>query len=268
MDPNRFDALSRSLVSLYSRRGVGVSLGRAAIGTVLASLLTMSAASAKKKRGKRKKKPQFAQTPPPPGCQRQCGGKDCGPDGCGRSCGSCLGGTCTAGLCACPDGTDLCGGACLMACSGFRARDPMNCGCCSPPSWGCSGDGSICCSGTCTGPSGQEVCGGRLDGESCAFSAVCSSGSCRNRVCTSVGACSLTADYCTDGTSTCGTGGFCLRPRGGGRSVCGVQPNGDQCGCANDAQCAKFGPGAFCARDTGGSCSCPSTAQSFCAVPR
>jgi hypothetical protein len=47
-----------------------------------------------------------------------------------------------------------------------------------------------------------------------------------------------------------------------------VQADGDQCGCANDAQCAKFGPGAFCALVTGSFCSCASGATSFCAVPR
>lgn len=270
MDAVRFDTITRLLGVALCRRRLSIVCGRVAITGVVGVLAAANEGEAKRKGGRRKKKkPQRTQNPVPPGCQPQCAGKDCGQNGCGGSCGACNGGTCAAGVCACPAGTDLCGGACRTSCGG--ARDPRDCSCCTDFQNLCSGPehGGSCCNGICSpGSGGLNFCSANPPGAACAFGAQCTSGTCSNGVCVSAGSCGSMADYCADGTPTCGSAGFCLRPRGGGNSRCGVQPSGDACGCANDAQCAALGAGAFCALVSGSFCSCASGATSFCAVPR
>jgi hypothetical protein len=71
-------------------------------------------------------------------------------------------------------------------------------------------------------------------------------------------------DGCGGIELSCGSeGGVCLRPVDGGASRCGTG-TGSCGGCSSHADCAGFGPGAFCANDATGGCGCPT----FCALPR
>lgn len=176
MDSGRFDTLARSLIAEPTRRGLLHGLAGAALG--LAALRRPGVASAKKRRKKKRK--------PGGPCEPACEGKNCGGDGCGGSCGPCARGTCQDGGCTCPQGQELCRGACEVVCLQQRLRHPTTCDCCQINGKarlffdGC-GD---CCSGRCylAQPSGDPyyVCQGRGPGVACEFDAQCESGACQD----------------------------------------------------------------------------------------
>ena len=79
------------------------------------------------------------------------------------------------------------------------------------------------------------------------------------------------ADACKVDKGTCGNGGKCFQPLGGGPTRCG-QSTGEvgapSCGCTSHQQCVtNHGAGAFCVTFTPGGCTCGG-ATTFCAVPR
>ena len=170
MDSQQFDDLLRSLS--HSRRSALAVLLAASSG-----LGGAAGAAARKGRKKRKKKKKKRCTP-------KCSGKTCGADGCGGSCGACFGGTCTASICTCTAGYEVCRGACLVACPDMQQRNPDTCGCCigSQSSVPCSSDAQ-CCSGHCDG----GFCRGRNGQEGCTFDDQCASTDCRDGVCTCEG---------------------------------------------------------------------------------
>src|SRR5215204_6311507 len=123
MDSDRFDALSRSLSLVPSRRGAlrllaGSAFGGLAILRPGAVVAHDALKACKKKSGKQKKKcvkkakqhnashtPQSSAS-----CTPNCSGKRCGPNGCGGSCGTCGGvRSCPNGACVCPSDTTPCG---------------------------------------------------------------------------------------------------------------------------------------------------------------
>jgi hypothetical protein len=132
MDPNRFDALARSLIVSASRRGVLAGCGIGLFATFMPNREGAAkrpgrhrkgqgpAAAENRQRGslvsaekKHKKKKKKKPTP----CTSDCAGKTCGSDGCGGFCGSGSCGTgqsCVGGACV-PDS-----GSCSPACAGGR----------------------------------------------------------------------------------------------------------------------------------------------------
>jgi hypothetical protein len=97
------------------------------------------------------------------GCERQCGGAECGDDGCGGSCGACEAGErCQDGQCICvPDcagtacGPDGCGSQCARCGTGDVSQENA-CVCGTP---GGLGPGEICTSAAqCCPYSGEEIC--------------------------------------------------------------------------------------------------------------
>jgi len=258
MDADRFDALSRSLFALGSRRR---TLGGLVVGTL--GLLSWrsgddSAAhdlsqKCKKKSGKQKKKclkkaKQHAATHAT-ACVPTCAATNaCGPDGCGGSCGSCTGGTCTGGTCVCPSGMDFCGGACRSACNSVSVRNPFTCTCCQYRER-CGPTNHTCCSGVCAfgaDPSHptEDWCRQRLPGESCDFGAQCRGdnprvpGTCSNGVCAawSVGIACTQDAQCGSGQCGCvGSNCTCRKGTCGG-STAPCNPN-DPAG--RDADCCE-----------------------------
>jgi hypothetical protein len=173
MDALRFDALVRSLHAGVTRRGFSRSLAALGLTGGLGSLLALSDVGAKKKHKKKKK----------------CKGKR----KCGKTCiaktacctdADCVntGETCVNSACACPDGQDACGGACIDSCPASRVRDPNNCGCCRPSGLmehECeSAELDPCCSGspcgTCCGGE-STACPGRELNDACSFDEQCAS---------------------------------------------------------------------------------------------
>lgn len=80
-----------------------------------------------------------------------------------------------------------------------------------------------------------------------------------------------TNDHCRGESMSCGQGGVCLQPLGGGATRCGT--SGQVCGCTSHQECEEqFWIGAFCAQfnPEAGGCSCgpDTTSTTFCAVPR
>jgi hypothetical protein len=140
---------------------------------------------------------------------------------------------------------------------------------CGDPGAPCN-DASACCGGSCAGAPFPECTARSAAGQACYANDDCVSGLfCVGYVCQSID-CIPINDYCADGASTCGDGGFCLRPLGGGETRCGVEapPFGSTCGCTSHKQCSKtHGAGAFCAKFTSGvNCFCNGK-TTFCAVP-
>jgi hypothetical protein len=151
MDALRFDSIARTLAGASSRRTLlGLAWGS------LIGVLHLTEGEAKKRH---KKKKHHKKHP----CVTDCRGKDCGDDGCGGSCGECSDPlTCQAAQCACPDGGDICGGACLPLCPASTpgtvvVRHPATCACCvRPGSIPCPDNVEQCCpepdSLPCCGP--------------------------------------------------------------------------------------------------------------------
>src|SRR5215217_5598512 len=119
MDLIQFDAMSRTLSRLPSRRDVLRGLASAGLG--LGALWHSVRAEGKKKGSKKKRKKK---TIPAATCTPRCGRKQCGSDGCGGSCGTCSTGQfCASGTCCTPEPVDVTctvdcghGGACGQRC--------------------------------------------------------------------------------------------------------------------------------------------------------
>lgn len=160
---------------------------------------------------------------------------------------------CKGGRCACKNGFDDCGNDCVKT-----DTDENNCGRCNRR----CGAGETCRNGSCAGP-----CGGRT----CTATEECLAGVCT----TPPGGCAVGANLCTDGpvaSSFCGGPSalcFCTRTTEGA-TVCGdeVTP-GAACGqCQTSADCASFGPGAFCRATGAGSPNCcPIGPPNRCQLP-
>jgi hypothetical protein len=166
VDQTRFEALTRSLASLPSRRNVLRSLASAGLG--LSALRLSDTASAKnKKKGKKKRKKKVQQ-----GCTPNCTERTCGNDGCGGSCGACgptqvcHGGTCCVpesrgATCAgrCGTWTNTCGQtvACATCAAGQQCLSNGSCAIVCAVNGDCSGCG-------CSNPSveGAQHCIGDL----------------------------------------------------------------------------------------------------------
>jgi hypothetical protein len=171
MDANRFDAISRSLATMPSRRMVLRLLAGSALGGTLGWLHNEESAAhdaredCKKKSGRAKRR-----------CLKRAKAHNA------THCGPCTGGTCTnAGVCTCPGIEELCQGACREACGIDQIRNHGDCSCCVENDRFCQPGGTPCCSGTCSSPSPSEppTCQGRADGASCTFDGQCDSGNCQ-----------------------------------------------------------------------------------------
>ena len=144
MDQKRFDAMTRSLTSLPSRREILRRLGGTGLG--LAALWSPNTTEAKKKKGKKKKTktPAFPSpaSPPPVNCIPRCGHTQCGNDGCGGSCGSCPAGRfCRSGTCCTPEPSAVtCAGRCGTVTSIRTCGQPVACSC--PSDQVCLSNGS------------------------------------------------------------------------------------------------------------------------------
>ena len=186
-------------------------------------------------------------------CVPQCGDKSCGDNGCGGTCGSCQTGLeCWSGQCQCPDGKELCNGACVNV-----ATSELNCGEC-----GHACDvGQSCSRGLCSCPAGEAVCNGRCTslntanncgacGNKCSGNSVCENGecSCPNgwSYCAALEKC---VDLKTD-TSNCGScGATCDVPNDGSAAICA---NG-ACArrCVNDPPTKYCGANSICCSGNG-----------------
>jgi hypothetical protein len=186
MDTDRFDALTRFFAAQSSRRLLWSVLATA-FGPAGSFFIGADPTQARKGKRKKKKKQSRPLVPIVPACVPNCAGKICGDNGCGGSCGTCSSPlTCQAGQCACPEGEELCGGACLPFCPLFQVHNPLTCACCTVSSnvlpASCSED-EECCSGVCN-TIVFHFCIGRGEGQPCDFGAQCQSGTC-----TSAGTC-------------------------------------------------------------------------------
>ncbi|HEU5434566.1 MAG TPA: hypothetical protein VFU81_23030 [Thermomicrobiales bacterium] len=140
---------------------------------------------------------------------------------------------------------------------------------CLPTGADCSTNPNSCCSTVCaTAPNPTECEGGGGAGRPCLSGIDCFSKlQCLGYVCMTA-TCPANADFCADGSSTCGNGGLCLRPNDGGPVRCGASAGPATCGCKSHAECqTTLGAGAFCATISGANCSCGGGLTAFCAVP-
>jgi hypothetical protein len=168
MDGSRFDALSRALADVHSRRSLPRFLGGLTLAGSLGLLNPNESTASRRKRHKRHKRHKHT-TPSSPPCTPSCAGKQCGDDGCAGSCGTCppestcVNGFLTTNVCqggTCQPATFPCGirQVCYqnICCTRRRESDchqmpePDNCGGTYPAN---CGGASHCCS-TSTG----EVC--------------------------------------------------------------------------------------------------------------
>lgn len=257
MDADRFDALSRYVSTVGSRRGAfrGVLLGT--LG-VLGRANTQDAAAKNcrkiKDKKKRKKCLARAGTLPTP-CVPNCTQRICGDDGCGGSCGSC-------GNAAVPD---CCNGVCTN-----RQSDPAHCAtcgtacapgkacingtCASACSPVCSGTTPICCPGGCADTTvDRNNCG--VCGHRCAEFEYCVNGSCA----------SLRGD-CDAGGGSCGAGSQCgcVETKSGSYAACSYD-RGSCENCVTHQDCRTLGYGAtsICVQGT----RCFSQGLTACTTP-
>jgi hypothetical protein len=256
MDGSDFDALTRTLTTVGSRRRALVGLMSGTLGLSGVWSEEATAKPCKKIKNKKKRKKCLSKAKTTPGCTRNCAGKTCGDDGCGGSCGDCFRGSCQGGVCVCPSGEDVCDGACMPKCDPGEMREPGSCHCCMRNT-GLCGIGVRCCSGVCGGP---QVCQGKNGSEDCTFGEQCRSGVCQAGKCTCDGdicdgicrvpcatpvaarnwetcaCCRTNGNSCIDGTCGCCCSGICDGPVGGPKP-CEGRPNGTNC--TFDAQCAS-----------------------------
>jgi hypothetical protein len=132
---------------------------------------------------------------------------------------------------------------------------------------GICSDDSQCCNRTCDDQgSGDFVCqSNQPAGTPCHADRDCDFGlHCVGYVCMST-SCPLGSDACAENTPSCGAGGLCLRPLGGGDTRCGISTQ-TTCGCTSQQHCLDtFGAGAFCVTFSDGLCTCGNRKQTFCA---
>jgi hypothetical protein len=150
---------------------------------------------------------------------------------CGHAC-TASGESCLNGSCACPNGQQVCGGACIDTQS-----DANDCGKCGQV---CTAQGSTCINGSCSCPNAGMVCSGvctntQDDPNNC--------GKCAN-------VCAAQGETCNSGTCGCPNGG----------QVCSgtctdTQTDKGNCGSCGHACTAT---GQTCAA---GSCACPNNGQ-------
>jgi hypothetical protein len=157
---------------------------------------------------------------------------------------------CKGRECTCKNGFEECDGKCFDL-----DREEKHCGACDSP---CAAEES-CCDGTCVDlATDLGNCG--ACGRACDETEECVAGVCT----TPPGGCPPGADTCAGIFVSC-TGGapcVCLQSTEGA-TLCGDQSTpGAICGqCESSADCAEFGPGAFCATTC-----CPGD-DNFCRLP-
>lgn len=202
MDGNRFDALAKTLIAATSRRRtlgglLGGTLGLLGLAHP-AEVWSAKSGKCKKacdpdcefcKEGKcRNKKKKNGKT------VKVCKRGKCKPKPNETQCAAPAGGICQDGACACPDGTEECGGACFPLCAqGVQARNQDNCTCCFVNNFPCTTAGGVptpnatCCSQLCLptapAPSTSGVCAPGGTGTPCNVDANCASGNCENGEC-------------------------------------------------------------------------------------
>jgi hypothetical protein len=235
MDATGFDSLTRALAGSPSRRGIV----RALTGLGLGGLWIFAEPSDSSAKSCKKKKCSIC---------KQCKSGKCKPKPTGTSCGTCR--HCEQGVCINETGPKC--GVC---------RHCENGACVKETGTSCSGGGT-CQNGSCRIPCGSG---------SCALGQFCVN---PNTVtcATNQGTCKQGDDICAaNAPIPCGpvVGGptnsscACFTAMNG-RTRCGQSFAG--CGaCTTNADCAGFGPGAFCIRDTGEGCLCGPN-EGFCAA--
>jgi len=205
------------------------------------------------------------------GCEK-CGGSECvafaaDPLHCGACDNACPAGVaCDNGTCACPPGTQACGGQCIET-----TNDPKNCGQCG----NACGAGSSCVAGQCSCPSGLTSCAGTCVelasdakncgacGTACAASEVCLSGKCASG-CGNLMQCGASCVDTTTNLLNCGgcdapcapeqscSAGKCACSNGG--QVCGTSCVDTKTDAKNCGQCGMVcGAGESC---VAGACAC------------
>jgi len=217
---HRFDELAKLLAGGLTRRGALRQIGGSLSGALLAAL------GVGKARGDNPHGnddcAHFCTSVFPPGPARgkcisdaahgtglcyQCG--PAAPPGHGPLCGTicCRADqVCTNGVCACPAGTEECGGACIVLCPAGTTRDPDTCNCvatCHEAGDKCGRDsdccaGLVCLNGFCSAPG--------CAGASCATFIPCSSG---NPDCVCVTLQPSGAGLCVPGSTSCDIVGDC-----------------------------------------------------------
>jgi hypothetical protein len=264
MDGSRFDTLTRSLSLAGSRRR--------ALGGVLLGALSLLGSQTVQEAAKKKK--------PCPPCKKRKQGK-CKkklPDGTVCREGTCQGGRCVAAL---PPAPSCCGGpSCPRCANGQSCANGNDC------------ISARCVTGRCQGCAGNDQCGSDANGAcTCRDGACFSTGGhttglscapcpphwyCKHVAedffacfppCGSSEICSQ-ADSCVSDLGTCGNGGKCFQPLGGGPTRCGVSAG--RCGCFSHQFCTElFGAGAFCVTFASTSTTCTGCESgTFCALPR
>jgi hypothetical protein len=174
---------------------------------------------------------------------------------CDKTKDCCDGAKCGGGECKCKGSREECGGKCYKL-----DTDEQHCGACGNA---CAG-GETCCGGACVDLQRDATnCGGC--GDACEATEECVAGTCV----TPTGGCAPGANSCAgEGNIPCGSGCNCSRSTEGA-TLCGLSLVEAQCGqCDTSADCAAFGPGAFCV-ETGageGGC-CGPTQQNVCRLP-
>lgn len=168
---------------------------------------------------------------------------------CDRNSDCCAHATCKQDKCACKNGFDECGNDCVKL-----DNDEDHCGQCGNR---CQA-GETCQDGDCVGPCGGLTCDSTQE--------------CVDDTCTTPpGGCAPGADDCASNTDVpCGDQPNCsCNQTTEGVTVCAGPPiPGVSCGsCATSADCAEFGPDAFCAASTNTDVCCGPSARNACKLP-
>jgi hypothetical protein len=246
MDADRFDLMTRSLLT-PSRRGFSRTLAGLGLVGSLSPLLSMTEAEAKKKGKKNKKKCKKS--------QKKCGKKCIPKTSCCTSV-DCAGQLpCINGACDCGPGRRPCTEGCIhdVLCSAGCIQESF---CCEDSE--CDGT-DVCVNGGC-------ICGGFLcegiEDECCAGDEVCnhSKQRCEPGGCPSVQFCDRTADsYTCSHAENCA----CTISVNGGPWCVDRDTRDCSLNCTSDAQC---GPGRVCiSRRTSTPCfSCTNLTDGFC----